>query len=334
MATNSNQMSAPYSIDDAILNKINGVNTHLTSGFCDTNTNILTSDQRTIDQLNASLDRKSIANDLHNYNNTRQILENDNRNAGFNLASTERNGSSNLIAAERIGGQNISAIERSAAFNMAAIERTSGENMRATERGTNQTLNAVDRNGAQNLSTLERRTGEILVGNERIVNQNQHIFSNLSREHSLQHTENIRGMDQIRLEMCKLDNNLSKDILKSNADVKSQASDYFRQTQVDSVRNHEKLLNKLCKMESKLELQAEKNTASMQLEALRNRSDILCKIDSCCCELKHKIDTSEHNVLNMMKCAEMEKLRNANLLLEFKNSNRCGRRGDSDGGCH
>ena len=65
----------------------------------------------------------------------------------------------------------------------------------------------------------------------------------------------------------------------------------------------------MSKLQSKLELQAAQNTAAIQLEALRNRSDILCEIKECCCELKSEIYKSSDSVKEVVVSNENARLR-------------------------
>lgn len=51
---------------------------------------------------------------------------------------------------------------------------------------------------------------------------------------------------------------------------------------------------KLDKHLAKLELQAATNTSAIQMEALRNKCEVVDKIEECCCELKQKIDGSDN----------------------------------------
>jgi hypothetical protein len=82
----------------------------------------------------------------------------------------------------------------------------------------------------------------------------------------------------------------------------------------------------------RLELQASNNTAAIQLEALRNRTDIISKIDNCCCELKDKISNSECAIKESIAITEANRLREElqaanmrNLIAEARYGGRCGR---------
>ena len=57
---------------------------------------------------------------------------------------------------------------------------------------------------------------------------------------------------------------------------------------------------------------------------MRNRTDILNKLEECCCEVKERVATSESNIKDLIKTVDAERLRDAlktaetkNLILEF-----------------
>lgn len=316
-----------YTIDDALLDRINTIdsdvlktsnltNANISNGLCDTNKNIASAEcgiqrdvfrtaQNTIDTIDSTMERKSIANDLHGFNNTHAILGSIDKNGERNISTTERNGTTNLISTMTASAQNLSAIERSIL-----------ETHRVGRDMTNQ-------HNYHNIETLKGMcdikseiANRYSKNEERHNDRHQRLELELARHNAASQLQGSENYARLQLELCKLDNNLGKDILKTSADAKFQSADNLRQTQLDTAKlegtvskQHEQVLNNLFRMESKLELQAEKNTASIQLEALRNRSDILCKVDQCCCELKSEI-----------KSADCDRLRDRNLLLEFENS--------------
>jgi hypothetical protein len=328
----------PYTVDEALLESINKIdadvlrtanqtNTNVASGFshtsrqiadgdCETQRDILESSQRAIDTINSSMERKAIANDLNGFNNTHAVLGAINQNSQRIVDIADRNSTANLLATSSSSAQNLAATNANAAEIMHSSERLMVDNHRLGRDMTNQ-------HNYHNIETLKgvcdiksEIANRYSKNEERHNDRHQRLELELARHNAASQLQGSENYARLQLELCKLDNNLGKDILKTSADAKFQSADNLRQTQLDSAkfegtvaRQHEQVLNNLCRMESKLELQAEKNTASIQLEALRNRSDILCKVEQCCCELKSEI-----------KSADNERLRDRNLLLEFENS--------------
>lgn len=338
-----------YTIDDALLDRINTIdsnvlktanqtNTNVASGFSDTNKNIASAEcgiqkdvyrtaQNTIDTIDSTMERKSIANDLHGFNNTHAILGSIDKNGERNISTTERNGTTNLISTMTSSAQNLAAIERANQQNLLATNSNGAEIMLSNERIIleNHRLgrDMTNQHNYHNIETLKGMcdiksaiADRYSKNEERHNDRHQRLELELARHNAASQLQGSENYARLQLELCKLDNNLGKDILKTSADAKFQSADNLRQTQLDTAKlegtvskQHEQVLNNLFRMESKLELQAEKNTASIQLEALRNRSDILCKVEQCCCELKSEI-----------KNADCDRLRDRNLLLEFENS--------------
>jgi hypothetical protein len=345
-------------VDDNVLKGTNLVNTNVSNGFCDTNGKVLgtgsdirrdvangfcdtngkiasaecdldrdiyQTSQKTIDTLGATMERKSIANDLNAFNHTNNILGSVTQNGQRSIDATERNGTGNLISTMTASAQNLAAIERANSANLVATDRNGNAIMLSNERIIleNHRLGR-DMSNQHTLHNVDTLKGMFEINaniadrycktEERHNDRHQRLELELARHNAASQLQGSENYSRLQLELCKMDNNLGKDILKTSADAKFQSIDNLRQTQLDSAklegtvsRQHEQVLNNLCRMESKLELQAEKNTASIQLEALRNRSDILCKIDTCCCELKSEIKNSD-----------CDRLRDRNLILEFE----------------
>lgn len=334
---NTNISNGLNNIDANVLKSSNLVNTNLSNGLCDTNKNIASAacntqrdiyktSQHAIDTLDSSMERKSIANDLHGFNNTHALLGSIDKNGERGISSTERNGASNLVSTMTASAQNLEAIERTNQQNLLATNTKGAEIMLSNERIIleNHRLgrDMSNQHHNHNIETLKNICDIKSTINERYSkteerqnDRHQRLELELARHNASTQLHASDNFSRLQLELCKLDNNLGKDIIKTSADAKFQSADYFRQTQLENAKlkgtvskQHEQVLNNLCRMESKLELQAEKNTAAIQLEALRNRSDILCKIDKCCCEIKGEIKNSDS-----------DKLRDRNLLLEFEN---------------
>jgi hypothetical protein len=317
----------------------------IASGLCDTNSKIASTEcgldrdiyqnaQKTIDTLGSSMERKAIANDLNASNHTNNILSSVTQNGQRGIDATERNGAGNVISTMTASAQNLAAIERANSANVVATDRNGAAIMLSNERIIleNHRLGS-DMTNQHNLHNIDALKGMFEINaniasrysknEERQNDRHQRLELELARHNAASQLQGSENYSRLQLELCKMDNNLGKDILKTSADAKYQSIDNLRQTQLDSIKlectvskQHEQVLNNICRMESKLELQAEKNTASIQLEALRNRSDILCKIDTCCCELKSELKNSD-----------CDRLRDRNLILEFERRN-------SNGGHH
>lgn len=178
---------------------------------------------------------------------------------------------------------------------------------------TNYVLGAVRDQAAINLNATERvsetlrdATGALGTQAERIMNENQLLHANnyrhLSELTHSNHHHSARDYGHIMREFCKVEGRLERDILQSRAD----AADRF----------------------CKLELQAANNFGAIQLEAMRNRTDILQKLEECCCEMKDKMTMSEANIKDLIKSVDAERLRDAlkaaetkNIILEFGRTN-------------
>lgn len=330
--TNKNIADADCNIRREVANGFCDTNGKIASAECDLDRDIYQTSQRTIDTLRDSMERKAIATELNGFNNTHSILGSVDKNGERGVVATERNGTTNLISTMTSSAQNLAAIERNGTTGILETEKQGAQIMLSNERIIleNHRLGREmsSQHNAHGIEALKSAHAiSSLIANryskseERHSDRHQRLELELARHNASSQLQGSENYSKLQLELCKLDNNLGKDILKTAADAKYQAADIFRQTQVDSAkfegtvaRQHEQVLNNLCRMEAKLEFQAEKNTSAIQLEALRNRSDILCEIKECCCELKREIKNSDY-----------EKLRDKNLVLEFESKCSSGR---------
>jgi hypothetical protein len=150
---------------------------------------------------------------------------------------------------------------------------------------SNQGLAATERNGMMNLSATHA-VGEQA---ERLANEN----ISLVLDHS-------RAMNHMERDLSREHHNLMRDtfqlerVMRDKFDMQSQNF-------------------------SKLELQAATNTAAIQLEALKNKTEIMQKFAECCCELKERITTSESSIKELVKSLDTERIRDALKAAETKN---------------
>jgi hypothetical protein len=187
-----------------------------------------------------------------------------------------------LASHERRGHAQESRDFNSTNFVLGAVREQGGVNLGATERVAD---------------TLRDATGLLGTQAERLMNENQVMHASNDRHLSglidNHHYQNGRDYGHIMREFCKVEGRLTRDILHSRAD----AADRF----------------------CKLELQAANNFGAIQLEAMRNRTDILQKLEECCCEVKERVSTSEANVKDLIKTVDAERLRDALKTAETKN---------------
>lgn len=192
---------------------------------------------------------------------------------------------------------------------LSASERRGHAQENRDFNSTNYVLNAIRDQSAINLAASERNADSIRdtsaalgVQAEKLANENQHLHASNDRHLSglidSHHHQMARDYGHVMREFCKVEGRLSRDILESRA---------------DSIERF-----------GKLELQAANNFAAVQLEAMRNRTDILNKLEQCCCEMKDKMTMSEANIKDLIKSTDAERLRDAlktaetkNLILEF-----------------
>lgn len=183
--------------------------------------------------------------------------------------------------------------------------------------GTTQTL-FMDGNGKtqtlfmDGLNRTQAQVGALSSQAERLQNENANSFGRLSAQAERIQNENANSFGNLTKELLKVSIDQAKDhalTQKSVSDaeriLERQASDYLNLT--NSKFGH-------------LEVQAANNAAAIQLETLRAKSDLMQKMTEYYGDLKDKVSSSEDNIKSLIKSTDTDRLRDALLSSETKNT--------------
>jgi hypothetical protein len=199
----------------------------------------------------------------------------------------------NMAGNERLALAIEDDVYKASQHNRNAIERTGHLLREVTDNHGTAIALAIERTGAEEiasiesssaniLSTVERDTGNILTAQT----LNQIEVRDLMYKHDYSNIENSK-------EILLNDN-------KNAVNVEHQA-----------VVNTYKTKKDLVCVESNLELQAVKDTASIQLEAVKLQSESAAEMAACCCELKVQVAKTEYDTQQMARDIESKRIREA-----------------------
>jgi len=152
---------------------------------------------------------------------------------------------------------------------------------------------ATERNGSMNLAATQNLGAQA----ERLANENLSLFLDNARDMSHQHHDLSREHHHLMRDTFQLER-----VMRDQFALQAQNF-------------------------SKLELQAATNAAAIQLDAVKNKNEIMQKMAECCCDLKERISSSETSIKELVKSLDTERIRDAlkaaetkNLILELKNN--------------
>lgn len=233
-------------------------------------------------QILSAVNTSAVDNAYNQLHNTQTIL-------------TEQNASSieNMAANERLKIAGDKSVQENALYIQAAVERNGTFNNDTTYRTSSELSTAIERNGANAVNTvqsvsntlntsLERNWGNIDVAQHKIASDTRQIVSQNNTSAALLGKE-----EQL-------------DIVKSGSFVQLQASNYFNKTEL-----------KVQEVKSELQFQAVKETASIQLEAIRDKALLESSIELCLCDLKTKVVDTAFQTQKTAKDLENARVRDA-----------------------
>ena len=199
----------------------------------------------------------------------------------------------NMASAERLGIAIKDDIYKTSQHNRNAIDRTADLNREVTDNyGTTIAL-GIERTGADNVAVTEHTNSQVLSTVERntgVILTNMALDSvekrDLMYKHDYSHNQNTK-------EILLNDN-------KNTVGIEHQAVVNLYKTKKDLVH-----------VETSLELQAVKDTACIQLEALKLQSESATEMAACCCELKEEVAKTEFQTQQMARDIESNRIRDA-----------------------
>lgn len=214
---------------------------------------------------------------------------------------------------------------------LAATERYELAEEARNQRNTEYILNTVNSNGSSNLAATEKYGSTNLSAT-------QTAESRISSQAERLANENMLQFSGIKDRVSDYFYNTSKDFCHLGDEVQGtkyalsrQAGDYFAKSQVDLVKvenslgrqadhNFASVQKQISDVGCRIELQGANNTAAIQIEALKNKGDIMQKLAECCCEVKEKISASSDSIKDLVKSYDTDRLRDALQISEAKNA--------------
>lgn len=172
------------------------------------------------------------------------------------------------------------AIERTTDINHYINDRNNAAIAIAVERTGNEEIVATESSNTAILATIERNSGKIMTTDMNVSEETR----NELYEHN---TSTINGATEILLNDNQNANN-----------VEFQASKNVYTTKKN-----------LAFVESALELQAVKDAACIQFEALKLQAETEAEMAECCCELKEQVSKTDYDTQQMARDLESKRLR-------------------------
>lgn len=244
--------------------------------------------------IQASEERKSLADENRQHRNVQHILDSIDRTGSVNLTATERNGSAILTSTERNGSANIAATQKLGTDLGIQAERLQNETALSFGQ-IGESVHHVEIAGV-------KHTGDIL----REINKSENVLGRQAGDYFAKSQQDL----------VRVENSLGR-----------LADSHFSSLQNQASVNSGKLAYDIAKVEAKLELQAANNTAAIQLETLKSKGDIMDKMADCCCEIKERVDASGSSIKDLIRSTDSERLRDALQAAETRNlvneSRRC-----------
>jgi hypothetical protein len=289
-----------------------------------------TQNQQTDTILN-SQERTNYANENRANRNQQQVIDNVNDKSARILSTVERAGGDAVLATERTASMLDTNQYRIAGQIDNSIYRTTGDingNLYRTTAGLESSVGKV---GSDALAAIASTHNSLDTDLFRV---GSNIDNSLYRAQSAIQA----GQAALGLESQKVTNELIG-YIKSNADQSwKNFSDLQRQGATDK---YDMALN-TTNQYAILAKQASDNTASIQMEALKNKADLAKQMAFEYSDLKNSIVSSESNIKDVLRTQETDRLRDAlratehkSLYFELKgHDHHHGRHGRHHGGHH
>lgn len=238
----------------------------------------------------------------------------------------------NMASAERLGIAIKDDIYKTSQHNRNAIDRTADLNREVTDNyGTTIAL-GIERTGADNVATTERTNSQVLS----TVERNRGVESirkcgfwlvNSAIEFAIK-LNLIEFADELGFKVLvfkevltnmALDSVEKRDLMyKHNYSHNQNTTEILLNDNKNTVGiEHQAVVNlyktkkDLVHVETSLELQAVKDTACIQLEALKLQSESAAEMAACCCELKEEVAKTEFQTQQMVRDIESNRIRDA-----------------------
>lgn len=233
-------------------------------------------------QILSAVNSSAVDNAYNQLHNTQTILTEQNASSIENMAANERL----KIAGDKSVQENAlyiqSSVERNGTFNNDTTYRTASELSTAIERNSANAVSTVQSANNVLQSSIERTSSDINTAQHKIASDTRHMI----------------GQNNISAALLGRDEQL--DIVKSGSFVQLQASNYFNKTEL-----------KVQEVKSELQFQAVKDTASIQLEAIRDKALLESSIELCLCDLKTKVVDTAFQTQKTAKDLENARVRDA-----------------------
>lgn len=157
--------------------------------------------------------------------------------------------------------------------------------------------NRQNRNNQLVMDGISRTQGEIgRLGSqaERLQNENANSFGNLTKE-----------LMKVSIDQMKEHQLTQREVAAAERILERQASDYSSKSDGRFAQ---------------LEVQAANNTASIQLETLRAKADLMQKMTEYYGDLKDKVTKSEDNIKTLITSTDSDRLRDSLVASETRNA--------------
>jgi len=265
-----------------------------------------TQNQQT-DTILTAQERASYANENRANRNQQQIIDNVNDKSARIVSAVERTGGDAVLATERTASMLDTNQYRIAGQVDNSIYRTTGDinaNIYRTAAGLD--TNIV-RTGSETLAAIANTHNDLDTDLYRVANN---MDNSLYRAQSAIQA----GQAAISMEGQKSTNELIS-YIKSNAD---QTWKNFADTQRQMATDKYDMTLSNTNQYAILAKQASDNTASIQLEALKNKADLAKQMAFEYTDLKNSIVSSESNIKDLLRTQETDRLRDALRATEHK----------------
>lgn len=229
------------------------------------------------------------------------------------MAATERLGLENLRASDRAGDRSVASTERFGLFNNGSIERNADKTQSTVERTSYKTQDEVEKFGFRELEAINSSERTLYAGMSQnakdILLFNANEFERVKLQAAAD-TASIKQQQyddtkQLLLQNCHDTDkiimqsaNQFKDILLQNcndtASIKMQAELHAK----DAALTARDLMH-----------QADKNTAAIQIESLKNKEELARQIAECCCENKSLILETSHKTEDLIRKLDEQRIR-------------------------
>jgi len=203
--------------------------------------------------------------------------------AGTNIA--------NMAHSERLGYHIDDAIYRNQVTTRESVERNADHVIDSVNTNSTAILAAVERTGADNVRAT-------LVSNNEISNL---VQLNSDQMMTLQQSTAIETRQQL--------NEQQYAVIGATKDIVINENNNATDIELQASENSFKTLEALSETEGALELQAVKNTAQIQYEAVKLNAETAAEMAECCCELKEEVAKTNYETQKLARDLEMQRLR-------------------------